>query len=120
MAFDTFVCPRTKTNVDDKFKEAIIEFDKIIKQSTLNETEIYDLNPISVDKNKNYLKILRILESDITLPKNSIDGVYLKFGNGSRGGRGINNKGHKFEHKVQNDLKNPKFLMSVIRNDPPD
>lgn len=105
MAFDTFVCPRTKNNVDVKFENAIIEFDNIIKKSTLNQTEIYDLNPISVDNNKNYIKILRNLETDIILPKGHINGIYLKFGNGSRGGRGINNKGHKFEHKVQNDLK---------------
>ena len=112
--------PKSTKEIDIKLKHADI--------SRINEIKLlfnYIKNkfpkietPISIDPNSiNIVKITRLLDGDINIinikRELKIIKTSIKFGNGSAGGRGVNNKGNQYEKLFADDL-NKWFLGETI------
>ena len=109
MAYDFF--PKTSKQIMDKLggkfpaenvAELIILHERLSKEYGLE-------TPINIDTaKKSNINVSRALEGDTTIPKivklASINNLKLKFGNGSSGNRGVNNRGNLFEPIFADDM----------------
>lgn len=109
MAYNFF--PKTETEINDKLKLAdknkvgeIISVFNYLKNKYDNETPI-NINPQAISK----INITRSLQGDTDLAtikrETKVSRITMKFGNGSAGGRGINNKGNEFERKYAQAIR---------------
>lgn len=109
MAYTFF--PKSITEIDNKLKygdesrvtEIKSLFNYIDNKFPKIETPLA-IDPISI----NIVKVTRLLEGDINLiaikRELKLMKITIKFGNGSAGGRGVNNKGNQYEQLFANDL----------------
>lgn len=110
MAYTFF--PKTTKEIDEKLKnthtpaqvsEISAVFNYLHKKFPRYET------PINIDTTKSKINIIRSLQGDIEIPTIKRDlklvKIGLKFGNGSMGGRGVNNKGNAFEGIFANRMR---------------
>jgi hypothetical protein len=111
MAYDIFpknieeLKKSIKNRSSDVQEEIIILFDNLKKNFSAVET------PINLDKSKaTNINITRTLQEDVKIPKLvqnlKIQKIKLKFGNGSSGNRGVNNRGNLFEPQFAESLNN--------------
>ena len=109
MAYDFF--PKTKTELTNKVtgydgevvSDLVLLFEYLKKEFPKIET------PINLDLSKrNSCNITRMVEQDTTLKniktRTNIQKVVIKFGNGSSGNRGKNNRGNLFEPQYADAL----------------
>ena len=101
MAYDFF--PKSDVEVSQNLQTAdarktgdIITLFKYLKQTTKLES------PINIDKNSlSMINVSRAIDGTLTLDQikrsTGITSVKIKFGNGSSGNRGVNNRGNLFE-----------------------
>lgn len=109
MAYDIF--PKSEKElieaIDGYPSEIVIELVNLYKylRSTYTRTEI----PINLDNSKKTnVNITRALQGDTTIDRiksgAGVSKLSLKFGNGSSGNRGVNNRGNNFEPQFAYDL----------------
>lgn len=109
MAYSFF--PKTEQEITDKLKTSdkikvgeIISVFNYLKSKFDAETPI-NIDPLKISK----INITRSLqgETDIATIKreSKVSRITMKFGNGSLGGRGINNKGNEFERKYAQAIR---------------
>ena len=108
MAYDFF--PKTDIEISQQLQTAdarktgdIITLFKYLKQTTKLET------PINIDKGTlGLINVSRAIDGTLTLDQikrnTGISSVKIKFGNGSSGNRGVNNRGNLFEPQFADAL----------------
>lgn len=103
--------PKTESEIKRKLKNSdtkkvseIISVFKYLKENFNIETPI-NIDPQALSK----INVTRSLQGEVDLAsikrKTMISRISLKFGNGSSGGRGINNKGNLFEGKYAQSIR---------------
>lgn len=109
MAYNFF--PTTESEIKEKLKLAdknkvseIISVFKYLKNKYDNQTPI-NIDPQAISK----INITRSLQGDTDIAtikrETKVSRITMKFGNGSAGGRGINNKGNEFERKYAQAIR---------------
>ena len=118
MAYTFF--PKSTKEIDSKIKHAdVTRLDEIKLLFNYIKNKFPKIEtPITIDPNSiNVVKVTRLLDGDINIlnvkRELKITKTSIKFGNGSAGGRGVNNKGNQYEQLFANDL-NKWFLGETI------
>jgi hypothetical protein len=104
MAYDFF--PKTATEIKKTLKGDVKKIDEIINVFAYLKSEFRDVEaPINIDKtNLSKINVSRGLDGDIKLDRikreAKLTRITIKFGNGSSGGRGAQNKGNLYEKQL--------------------